>query len=327
MNPILSHPVEPGILRGRATWLPISLAIVRESSRVESRFLDIPSSPPLSIASRSLSGFHFHTLKLDRSSHFARDSGNPRHPESRARDLRFAIPSTHMQTSSVKVSPFELMSAILNGKSTMLSDSGVAIILENRELLMILTTAVAVVIGCLFVFIWRRSNGQKSSKGAEAPKPVILEHQQSEPEVDDGKKKVAIFFGTQTGTAEGFAKALAEEARARYDKATFKVIDLDDYGADDDEYEEKIKKETIALFFLATYGDGEPTDNAARFYKWFAEGKEDRGNWLQNLQFGVFGLGNRQYEHFNKIAKVVDELLAEQVILVNDWIVNMVVIP
>lgn len=201
------------------------------------------------------------------------------------------------------LSPMDFLMAIVSGRE-------VVSLAENREAVTLVATAVALLVGLGFFLIWRRSNGEK--KEAAVQKPAALKTAPPpEIEVDDGRKKVTVLFGTQTGTAEGFAKALVEEAKARYEKAVFRVVDLEEYAAEDDEYEEKMKKENLALFFLATYGDGEPTDNAARFYKWFTEG-EEKPSWLNHLQYAVFGLGNRQYEHFNKVAKVVDELLEKQ---------------
>lgn len=101
------------------------------------------------------------------------------------------------------------MSALIKGKIDLSnSSSGYAnelatFLLENRELVALLATSVAVLVGCVVVLVWRRSGSPKSG-AVQPPKPLIVK--EPEPEVDDGKKKVTIFFGTQTGTAEGFAK-------------------------------------------------------------------------------------------------------------------------
>lgn len=117
-----------------------------------------------------------------------------------------------MDSTSEKLSPFDLMTAILRGVkfdqsngSSEVPPALVTMLMENRDLIMVLTTSVAVLIGCVVVLVWRRTAGS-AKKAVEPPKLVIPKAVAEPEEVDDGKKKVTIFFGTQTGTAEGFAK-------------------------------------------------------------------------------------------------------------------------
>lgn len=113
-------------------------------------------------------------------------------------------------SNSMKISPLDLMSAIIKGKldpSNVSSQVPVSLILENREFVMLLTTSIAVLIGCVVVLIWRRSNASKP-KPIEVPKRII--EKPAELDIDDGTKKVTVFFGTQTGTAEGFAKVTTQ---------------------------------------------------------------------------------------------------------------------
>lgn len=98
--------------------------------------------------------------------------------------------------------------------------------------------ACLLLVGTIVFFFWR----------PYAPKPVVVVKPamvvEEDVEEDSRVKRVMVFFGTQTGTAEGFAKAIAEEAKSRYEgTAVFKVMDPDDYGADNERYAARLKNE------------------------------------------------------------------------------------
>lgn len=59
---------------------------------------------------------------------------------------------------------------------------------------------------------------------------------------------------------------------------------------------------------MATYGEGEPTDNAQPFYEWLKDSSHHK-DILQGLQFTVFGLGNKTYESYNAAARYLDARL------------------
>jgi len=70
-----------------------------------------------------------------------------------------------------------------------------------------------------------------------------------------------------------------------------------------------VKDKTIAVFCLATYGEGDPSDNAVRFHAWLRD--ETGPGELGGMRYTVFGLGNRQYEHYNAMGTYVDNRLEE----------------
>lgn len=120
-------------------------------------------------------------------------------------------------------------------------------------------------------------------------------------------KNCIIFFGSQTGTAEGYAARLAKEGKARFGLETM-VANLEDY---DLENLDALARDKVAFFIMASYGEGEPTDNAAAFHE-FITGDEpcfSAGSSLANLNYVAFGLGNRTYEHYNVVVRRVTQAL------------------
>lgn len=100
---------------------------------------------------------------------------------------------------------------------------------------------------------------------------------------DISRPSVRILYGTQTGTAERFSKQLGNELRRKYGDGTFvEVIDIENYKA-----ERRLPHERLVLFLMATYGDGEPTDNAADFYSWICNEAEDVENGVKDRYLEV----------------------------------------
>lgn len=128
--------------------------------------------------------------------------------------------------------------------------------------------------------------------------------------LDETGKNCVIFYGSQTGTAEDYASRLAKEGSQRFGLKTM-VADLEDY---DYENLDKFPEDKVAFFVLATYGEGEPTDNAVDFYQ-FITGEdtmfESEENPLASLRYVAFGLGNNTYEHYNSMVRHVDSALAK----------------
>ncbi|MCJ1465884.1 NADPH-cytochrome P450 reductase [Pseudocyphellaria aurata] len=130
--------------------------------------------------------------------------------------------------------------------------------------------------------------------------------------MEESGKNCIIFYGSQTGTAEDYASRLAKEGSSRFGLKTM-VADLEDY-----QYEnlDCFPADKVAMFVLATYGEGEPTDNAVEFYEFingedvsFSNGGSEDGKPLASLNFVAFGLGNTTYEHYNSMVRRVNDAL------------------
>ena len=93
---------------------------------------------------------------------------------------------------------------------------------------------------------------------------------------------------------------LSEEAT----KAGFEpqIVDLMDFTPD------FFKDVKIAIFALATHGEGEPTDNAKKFDEYILS-KDRTGTEFKGLKYTVFALGNKQYQFYCAMGRRANEYL------------------
>lgn len=120
--------------------------------------------------------------------------------------------------------------------------------------------------------------------------------------MEETGKNIVVFWGSQSGTAEGFASRLAREISIRWGQESM-TADLSDY---DPLTISEIPASKLAILIVSTYGEGDPSDNTVDFWSWIT--KADNVS-LSNLRYAAFGLGNSNYKFYNRVVDIVVERL------------------
>ena len=94
-------------------------------------------------------------------------------------------------------------------------------------------------------------------------------------------KPMHIFFGSNTGTCEAFARRLADDAIGYGYNAEAKPLDS---------AMQNIPKNDPVVFISASY-EGNPPDNATHFFEWLNSLKDKE---LESVNYAAFGCGHRK---------------------------------
>ena len=126
--------------------------------------------------------------------------------------------------------------------------------------------------------------------------------------IQDQELDLIVFWGSQGGRAEKLAGNFARECCALYGLQAV-AADLDDY---DHEHLVEVPSSKLLVFIISTFGEGDPTDNSARFCTTLTNLRKDSGTQsLRELRYAACGLGNRNYKHFNKMVDITDETFTQ----------------
>ncbi|ASR04706.1 flavodoxin domain-containing protein [Gordonia rubripertincta] len=109
---------------------------------------------------------------------------------------------------------------------------------------------------------------------------------------------VVILYGTETGTGELVADAIAD-ALNQHDPS---VYDMSEYAVED------LDPADFLVIVCSTYGEGELPTGAEPF----ADELESIDPDLSGLRFAVFGLGDSIYDTFNRGGEIVAEMLTKR---------------
>jgi sulfite reductase (NADPH) flavoprotein alpha-component len=120
------------------------------------------------------------------------------------------------------------------------------------------------------------------------------------PEADPpASLKIAVLYASQSGTAEGLARKVAKELKAKGHVAS--LVSLEGYPP------ASLLAERYAIIIASTYGEGEAPNGARPFYEQLCL---EHFPCCENLSYSVLALGDSNYEQFCKFGIDLDNKLA-----------------
>lgn len=119
---------------------------------------------------------------------------------------------------------------------------------------------------------------------------------------DVGEDGVTIIYGTQTGTTAKAAKAL--QAKFKEAGVSAVAIPMDKFDV------ETLPEKKKVVLMSCTYGSGEFPDMAQEFWENLSSEDLD-DDFLEDVKFGVFGLGSKAFKMFCECAHQLDERMEE----------------
>jgi cytochrome P450 / NADPH-cytochrome P450 reductase len=135
---------------------------------------------------------------------------------------------------------------------------------------------------------------------APAAQPAAAPAAAQAPAADGHHTPLLVLYGSNLGTAEGLAHAIAQDATARGFVPTVGALD---------EHVNGLPKEGGIVIVTASY-NGQPPDNAAKFCAWLQDPALP-ADAFAGVEYTVFGCGNRDWAAtYQAVPKLVDGALA-----------------
>lgn len=138
--------------------------------------------------------------------------------------------------------------------------------------------------------------GLSQQRGRQNPLPPV----QFKPDAVPQQTTITIVYGSQSGNSKKIANQLYEQAKQRGIRAVCK--DLNDYNV------KHLSKETVMIWVISTYGEGDPPPAAEEVYHFLHSAKVP---CLEKTQFAVLALGDKSYTMYCKTGHDIDQRLED----------------